>query len=96
MQAGLEDLVHAAVLQSRPDAAGLALRRPLPPVIAGDAVECHVGGVAAGTWRLDGPRLVVDAFGPIPGEGLQDEAQDVARFLGRELAVSVAGSSGSG
>jgi len=55
-----------------------------------------VGGVAAGTWRLDGPRLVVDAFGEIPGEGLQDEAQDVARFLGRELAVTVAGSSGSG
>ncbi len=55
-----------------------------------------VGGVAAGTWRLDGPRLVVDAFGAIPGEGLEAEAQDVARFLGRELAVSVAGSSGSG
>ena len=32
----------------------------------------------------------------IPGEGLEAEAQDVARFLGRELAVSVAGSSGSG
>ncbi len=55
-----------------------------------------VDGLAAGTWRLDGPRLVVDAFGAIPGEALEAEAQDVARFLGRELAVSVAGSSGSG
>ena len=55
-----------------------------------------VGGVVAGTWRLDGPRLVVDAFGAIPGEGLEAEAQDVSRFLGRELAVSVAGSAGSG
>ena len=55
-----------------------------------------VGGVVAGTWKLDGPRLVVDAFGAIPREGLEAEAQDVARFLGRELAVSVAGSSGSG
>jgi hypothetical protein len=55
-----------------------------------------VGGVAAGTWRIDGPRLVVDAFGDFPGEGLEAEAQDVARFLGRELAVSVAGSSGAG
>ena len=32
----------------------------------------------------------------IPGEGLETEVQDVARFLGRELAVSVAGSSGAG
>ena len=40
-----------------------------------------VDGVAAGTWRLDGPRLGVDAFGAIPGEGLEAEAQDVARFL---------------
>jgi hypothetical protein len=55
-----------------------------------------VGGVAAGTWKLDGSRLVVDAFGEIPSEGLKAEAQDVARFLGRELAVSVAGSSGAG
>ena len=55
-----------------------------------------VGGLAAGTWRLEGPRLVVDAFGAIPAEGLEAEAQDVARFLGRELAVSVAGSAGAG
>jgi len=55
-----------------------------------------VDGVAAGTWRLDGARLVVDAFGAIPGEGLEAEAQDVARFLGRELAVSVAGPAGAG
>ena len=50
-----------------------------------------VDGRAAGTWRLDGAALAVDALAPIPGDGLEAEAQDVARFLGRTLAVSCAG-----
>src|SRR3954451_4042818 len=39
VQALLEDLLHAAVLQPGADGAGLALRRPLPPIGAGDPVE---------------------------------------------------------
>src|SRR3954452_12471523 len=39
VQALLEDLLHAAVLQPGADGAGLALRRPLPAISAGDPVE---------------------------------------------------------
>jgi Winged helix DNA-binding domain len=47
-----------------------------------------VGGMAAGTWRLDGSRLHVEPFGaPIASGPLAAEAQDVARFLGRDVAV---------
>ncbi len=42
-----------------------------------------VDGMAAGTWRLDGAELRVEAFGEIPGKALEAEAQDLARFLGR-------------
>jgi hypothetical protein len=38
-----------------------------------------VDGVAAGTWNLEG----VDAWAPIPEEGLAEEIRDVERFLGR-------------
>ena len=55
-----------------------------------------VDGRAAGTWRIDGATLTVDAWAPVPGDGLAAEAQDVARFLGRALAVSWDGSSGAG
>jgi hypothetical protein len=47
-----------------------------------------VGGRAAGTWRIDGATLAVDAWAAIPGDGLAAEARDVGRFLGRALAVS--------
>ncbi len=44
-----------------------------------------VDGTAAGTWRLErGEVVVADAFGPIPEEALAAEADDVARFLGRD------------
>ena len=48
-----------------------------------------VDGVAAGTWKLDGDRVVVEAFegAEVPELALAAEVQDVARFLGRELAV---------
>ena len=48
-----------------------------------------VDGVAAGTWRIDGSRVVVDAFegAEVPELALEAEVQDVGRFLGRELAV---------
>jgi hypothetical protein len=46
-----------------------------------------VDGMAAGTWRLDGGALRLEPFGPIPREGLEAEAQDVARFLGRDIAL---------
>jgi len=55
-----------------------------------------VDGRAAGTWRIDGATLAVNAWAPVPGDGLAAEAQDVARFLGRALAVSCDGSSGAG
>ena len=56
-----------------------------------------VDGMAAGTWRLDGAELRVEAFGEIPGEALEAEAQDLARFLGgADIAVSVAGSGSAG
>jgi len=40
-----------------------------------------VDGMAAGTWRLDGGEVAVEAFGPIPEAGLAAEAADVRRFL---------------
>ena len=40
-----------------------------------------VDGRAAGTWRLDGGEVEVDAFGPIPEAPLSAEIADVARFL---------------
>ena len=48
-----------------------------------------VGGVAAGTWRIGGDRVVVEAFdgAEVPELALAAEVQDVGRFLGRELAV---------
>ena len=48
-----------------------------------------VGGVAAGTWRTKGDRVVVEAFDEVevPELALAAEVQDVGRFLGRELAV---------
>ena len=46
-----------------------------------------VDGMAAGTWRLDGGSLRVEPFGPIPRAGLEAEAQDVGRFLGRDIAL---------
>jgi hypothetical protein len=48
-----------------------------------------VDGVAAGTWRIDGSRVVVEAFegAEVPELALEAEVQDVGRFLGRELAV---------
>ena len=46
-----------------------------------------VDGMAAGTWRLDGGALRVEPFGAVPRTGLEAEAQDVARFLGRDIAV---------
>jgi hypothetical protein len=47
-----------------------------------------VDGVAAGTWRIDGARVVVEPFGTqVPELALAAEVQDVGRFLGRELAV---------
>ena len=52
-----------------------------------------VDGMAAGTWRLDGGALRVEAFGPIPRAGLEAEAQDVARFLGRDIARAAGGGS---
>ena len=51
-----------------------------------------VDGTAAGTWRRDGGALLVEPFGEIPRAGLEAEAQDVARFLGADIAVSLAGS----
>ena len=51
-----------------------------------------VDGLAAGTWRRDGAVLFVEPFGEIPRAGLEAEAQDVARFLGTDIAVSLAGS----
>ena len=50
-----------------------------------------VDGMAAGTWRLDRGELRVEAFGAIPRDGLDAEAQDVGRFLGADIAVSLAG-----
>ena len=38
-----------------------------------------VDGLAAGTWRLAGGEVVVDAFGPIPEAPLAAEIADVAR-----------------
>ena len=48
-----------------------------------------VDGVAAGTWRNDGSRVVVEAFegAEVPELALAAEGQDVGRFLERELAV---------
>ena len=46
-----------------------------------------VDGTAAGTWRLDGDALLVEPFGEIPRAGLEAEAQDVARFLGPDIAA---------
>ena len=48
-----------------------------------------VDGVASGTWRIDGSRVVVEAFegAEVPDLALAAEVQDVGRFLGRELAV---------
>src|SRR4051812_31480119 len=39
MQATLEDVVHVAVLEAVADAAGMALRRPLPAIGDADLVE---------------------------------------------------------
>jgi hypothetical protein len=48
-----------------------------------------VGGMAAGTWRIDGGRLEVEPFGDakVPELALAAEAQDVGRFLGRAVAL---------
>ena len=48
-----------------------------------------VDGVAVGTWRIDGSCVVVEAFerAAVPELALAAEAQDVGRFLGREIAV---------
>ena len=48
-----------------------------------------VDGVAAGTWRIDRDRVVVERFpgAEVPEPALAAEVQDVGRFLGRELAV---------
>jgi hypothetical protein len=48
-----------------------------------------VDGFAAGTWKFDGDRVVVEAFegAKVPELALAAEVQDVGRFLGRELAV---------
>jgi hypothetical protein len=47
-----------------------------------------VGGRAAGTWRVDGRRIVVSPFAAIPRRALsalQADAEDVGRFLGIRL-----------
>jgi hypothetical protein len=48
-----------------------------------------VGGVAAGTWRIDGSRVRLEPFegAEVPELALAAEVQDVGRFLGRELAL---------
>jgi hypothetical protein len=55
-----------------------------------------VDGMAAGTWRLDGAVLRIEPFGPIPAAGLEAEAQDVGRFLGRAIAVELPGGGSEG
>ena len=42
-----------------------------------------VDGIAAGTWRLDGGEVVVDAWDEVPAAALAAEADDVRRFLAR-------------
>jgi hypothetical protein len=44
-----------------------------------------VDGVVAGTWRLDGDSVVVDAFGAVPP--LDEEVAHLSRFLGRSLRL---------
>ena len=48
-----------------------------------------VDGRAAATWRIDGSRVVVETFegAEVPELALAAEAQDVGRFLGRDIAV---------
>jgi hypothetical protein len=48
-----------------------------------------VDGMAAGTWRIERSRVVVEVFegAEVPELALAAEVQDVGRFLGRELAV---------
>jgi hypothetical protein len=52
-----------------------------------------VGGRVAGVWRLERTgrkaRVEVEAFGQIPRAGLRQEADDVGRFLGLPLDLTV-------
>ena len=75
------------VLQPRADAAGLALRRPLPAVGAGDAVEILHQVLVAARERPrhllvqdqqvgDQPRLEALAIDPVIGGERRDRAQD--------------------
>jgi hypothetical protein len=52
-----------------------------------------VGGRVGGVWRLERrsgkARVEVEAFGPIPRPGLREEAEDVGRFLGLPVELTV-------
>ena len=100
VQAGLENLVHAAVLQPGADAAGLALRRALPAVVAGDAVEVLHQILVAACERArhllvedeqvgDQPGLEALAIDPVIGGERRDRAQDARPLVIVERAADM-------